>query len=67
MIRITINLDVSLTAREATGRYDEALPEPSDKVALVAVREALRSRGPLRFLEAYGLDDSLDIELEIES
>lgn len=66
MIRLTVHLDVSLTPREATGRYDSALPEPSDKVALAAVREALREKGPIRFLQDYELEELIAIEVGIE-
>ena len=66
MIRITVQLDASLSAREATGEYDRTREPPSDEEALAAIKEALHEKGPARFLEDYGLVDDLEIDLRIE-
>jgi hypothetical protein len=61
MIRVTVHLDATLSPREATGEYDR-----TDEEALLIIREALHEKGPVRFLQDYGLADLMVIELGIE-
>lgn len=60
-IRITATLDVTLTPEQCCGLGHLSTPEE----ALIFAREAAHEMGPTRFLREWGLEDDLDIDVEI--